>query len=239
MTAPQITSNFTPAETDLTAESTAYTPPETTSERRHTQATRAPRPGRIAALVGSRVCHDLISPLGAIGNGVELMGLTDGDRSSELDLISESVDNANARIRLFRIAYGTAANDQRVSRSEVLAILSAIARGGRFTYFWQIETDQPRVDVRAALLAVQCLEAAMPMGGDISVSLGDDGRWQLDASATRYNIDDALWSQMLTPSKPFDHTAAQVQFALLPTALRDAGRELSIDTGENTLSISF
>ena len=57
----------------------------------------------IAALVGSRICHDLISPIGAIGNGVELIGLTENTSSPELALISESVDNANARIRFFRV----------------------------------------------------------------------------------------------------------------------------------------
>ena len=53
----------------------------------------------LAALVGSRICHDLISPIGAIGNGVELLSLTDGDTGAEMDLINESVQNANARIR--------------------------------------------------------------------------------------------------------------------------------------------
>jgi histidine phosphotransferase ChpT len=62
----------------------------------------------IAALIASRICHDLISPIGAIGNGMELMALSSGQEQSspELDLISQSVENANARIRFFRIAYG-------------------------------------------------------------------------------------------------------------------------------------
>ena len=58
----------------------------------------------LAALVGSRICHDLISPIGAIGNGVELLALTDGDTGAEMELISESVQNASARIRYLRIA---------------------------------------------------------------------------------------------------------------------------------------
>ncbi|HMS96693.1 MAG TPA: histidine phosphotransferase, partial [Tabrizicola sp.] len=58
----------------------------------------------LAALIASRICHDLISPLGAIGNGVELLAM---ERAGpELDLLSESVAHANARIRLFRISFG-------------------------------------------------------------------------------------------------------------------------------------
>ena len=61
----------------------------------------------IAALIRSRICHDLISPIGAIGNGVELLTMSaSAGGSPELDLIADSVHNANARIRFFRIAYG-------------------------------------------------------------------------------------------------------------------------------------
>ena len=58
--------------------------------------------GELAQMVGSRLCHDLISPLGAIGNGVELLemspdfpGISD---SPELRLIAESVAAARARM---------------------------------------------------------------------------------------------------------------------------------------------
>ena len=55
-----------------------------------------PTSRHIAALLGSRICHDLISPIGAISNGVELMQMSGADSSPELALISESVESANA-----------------------------------------------------------------------------------------------------------------------------------------------
>ena len=42
----------------------------------------------IAALIGSRVCHDLISPIGAIGNGVQLLAISGGAAGAEMDLIT-------------------------------------------------------------------------------------------------------------------------------------------------------
>lgn len=66
----------------------------------------------IASLVGSRICHDLISPIGAISNGVELIGMTQGTDGAEMSLINDSVQNANARIRFFRVAYGSATPEQ-------------------------------------------------------------------------------------------------------------------------------
>ena len=70
----------------------------------------------LSALLGSRICHDLISPLGAIANGVELLQMSGAAASPEVALIAESVANANARIRFFRVAYGIASAGQRVGR---------------------------------------------------------------------------------------------------------------------------
>ncbi len=72
----------------------------------------------IASLIGSRISHDLISPIGAIGNGLELLSMS-GAGGPEVELISDSVANANARIRHFRIAFGLASAEQGTSRSEI------------------------------------------------------------------------------------------------------------------------
>lgn len=192
----------------------------------------------LAALVGSRICHDLISPLGAIGNGVELMSLTDGNTDAEMALITESVENANARIRFFRIAYGATSSDQMITRTEIMSVLAANARGGRFTYFWQVEGDQPRRDVRIAFLLLQCFETAFPIGGDIHVTQSG-GDWELSAIGSRMRLDDALWDTLQNPRSGFDHTAAQVQFALLPAVLSEGRRKLDIDFGEDKITVRY
>ncbi|MGB2202346.1 MAG: hypothetical protein ACPH5G_13525, partial [Pseudooceanicola atlanticus] len=50
----------------------------------------------IATLIGSRICHDLISPIGAIQNGIELLTM-EGKTGPEVALIEDSVRNASAR----------------------------------------------------------------------------------------------------------------------------------------------
>lgn len=192
----------------------------------------------LAALVGSRICHDLISPIGAIGNGVELLSLTDGDTGAEMDLINESVQNANARIRYFRIAYGAASQDQLISRSEILSILASTARGGRFTYFWQIQGDRQRRFVRCALLLMQCFESALPVGGDIHVEEDGDS-WQMRAEGTRLSLDTALWDSLTNSDMNYHYTAAQVQFALIPGFMQEAQRKLHITTTANSINARF
>ncbi|MBI1417988.1 MAG: histidine phosphotransferase [Limimaricola sp.] len=192
----------------------------------------------LPALIGSRICHDLISPLGAIGNGIELLHLTGTAEGAEMALISESVESASARIRFFRIAYGAAAPDQLISRAEVTAVLGASARGGRLSYMWEPADDQPRDAVRMVFLALQCLESAMPHGGDIAVRR-DGPDWQIVAEAARIRLDDDLWACLTTPRHRAAIGPAQVQFALLPEALAQAGRMLSLDIADGSVTLRF
>lgn len=192
----------------------------------------------LATLVGSRICHDLISPIGAIGNGLELLSLTDGDTGAEMALISDSVQNANARIRFYRIAYGAASADQMLGSNEVLSFISILARGGRFTYFWQVAGERPRREVRCALLLLQCFEAAMPIGGDIHVGFADDC-WVISAESPRFKIDESLWHHLAMGDRMQAYSASQVQFALVPGFLAEAGRRLKIKMGKDRIVAQF
>jgi len=64
----------------------------------------------LASLLCSRVCHDVISPVGAIANGIELLDEGTDDETSEIamDLIRSSAKNASARLQYARIAFGAA-----------------------------------------------------------------------------------------------------------------------------------
>lgn len=191
----------------------------------------------LTALVGSRICHDLVSPLGAIGNGVELLGLTGVAHSPEMALIVESVENANARLRFFRIAYGAAGADQRLGRAEIAATLTAASRSGRLSYFWEAEGDQPRAEVRAVFLLLQCLESALPHGGEVHVTR-DEG-WTVTGDSPRLKIDADLWDSLLNPRMRVSIGAAQVQFALLPDAVADLGRRLSLTLTPDRITVKF
>ena len=56
-------------------------------------------PQTLAELISSRLCHDLVNPLGAIGNGVELIDMTGSVRGPEMALIRDAVRDAQARLR--------------------------------------------------------------------------------------------------------------------------------------------
>lgn len=192
----------------------------------------------LTALVGSRICHDLISPIGAIGNGVELMSMDTSNSGPELTLISESVANANARIRFFRIAFGASSPGQRVGRPEALSILSDLTRGSRLSIDWQAPGDQARRDVKAAFLMIQCLETAMPYGGRITVSV-TDGIWHVVGEATKTRQDDRLWSALAQRAIPADLSPAQVHFALLARDLAAQDRQIALMLTETRIDARF
>lgn len=192
----------------------------------------------LATLVGSRICHDLISPLGAISNGVELMGMTQSKDGAEMALINDSVLNANARIKFFRVAFGDARADQFMGAADVRSILTANARGSRMTYHWRTEDKQRRTHVRVAFLVVQCFESALPRGGEIDVSVTDD-TWTLTASGPQQRWEADLWDALTNEFATVQHTAAMVQFALLPKAMATAGLTMELDRTEDRIVVTL
>jgi histidine phosphotransferase ChpT len=179
-----------------------------------------------SALIASRICHDLISPIGAIGNGVELLTMEQGGGTRpEFALIAASVANANARIRLFRIAFGAATGDQRIARNEVLSILTDLGHAGRITYAWTSTGDLSRREIRLVFLLLLCLETVLPYGGRVEVTQSDMG-WTIQADAQRTKLDPSLWAMLTDPAAQTPVEAAQVQFALVGRDLAQLGRAL-------------
>ncbi len=199
------------------------------------------RPAELTALLGSRICHDLISPLGAIGNGVELLAMSGAVAGPEMSLISESVDNASARIRFFRVAFGAAMTGQRIGREEVSSILNALSAGGRLSYAWQTPTDLSRREVKLAFLVLMCAEAAMPWGGRLTVTAdADDGPWLVRGEAARLRFDPPKWAILASgDAEPGEVSAAEVQFVLAPLAAEDSGRRIEVRFAESEINLQF
>lgn len=192
----------------------------------------------LSALIGSRICHDLISPLGAIGNGVELMALSGLDQSPEMMLIAESVESANARIRFFRVAFGAAGEDQAVGEAEISAILEGLARTGRQRVDWRVTGGGARLEVKLAFLAMLCLESAMPWGGTITVER-TEGRWTLTGAADRLRIADGLWAALGEPGAALQVSSSEVEFPLTRLAAQRIGRPLGTEVTETSIRITF
>ncbi|MBR9762958.1 MAG: histidine phosphotransferase [Rhodobacteraceae bacterium] len=195
----------------------------------------------LASLIGSRICHDLISPVGAIQNGLELLSLEGALRGPEMMLISESVSAASAKIRFMRIAFGMAGQGQKIGRGEVAGILDDLSQSGRITYDWTPTGDFERCQIQEVFLALLCVESAMPQGGVISVTRADKPgcNWEVSGPALAARPDPALWRVVEGREDGTAIAPAHVQFALLPALIRDRHGELDLLITEDSLTLRF
>ncbi len=193
---------------------------------------------QINALIGSRICHDLISPLGAIGNGVELLTMSGLNDAPEMALISESVDNANARIRFFRIAFGAANPGSMIGNAELKSVIAAQYRGNRLKIDWRLQDDVPRADAKLAFLLLQCLESTLPWGGKVQVTR-TSGTWNFFGNAERLKIDTPLWKLITTPGTEAEINASNVHFALVHDLAAQFGKSVTVNFAETSISVSF
>ncbi len=202
-------------------------------------ATLVNEAGALAALIGSRICHDLVNPVGAISNGVELLSMAPVDPDGpEIALVSESVAHAAARLRFFRVAFGVASPNQMLGRSETALILADTFGDSRMNVDWSIAEDQPRILVKVAFLLLQCIETALPRGGDVHVSANGDA-WRVEVSSDRLQADAALWSLLDGKALPETLRPAEVQFALAPRAAAGIGRKITARLAESQITLEF
>lgn len=191
----------------------------------------------LAALIGSRICHDLISPIGAVTNGLELMSMA-GGTGPELELVNESAANANARVRLFRLAFGQATTDQMTSGQELAAILRDVYGQSRLAVEWPSPANLPRADAQAIMLGLLCCEEALPKGGKIEV-IETENEWTLTAKGAAVAPDEKLWANLQRPSPDCDLAPANVQFALLPHLLAQRGKTCRFQLGESEVRLTL
>lgn len=192
----------------------------------------------VSALLGSRICHDLISPIGAISNGVELLLMDGAAKGPEMALVSESVAHANARIRFFRVAFGQTSKDQRIGQSEITGLLADMARGGRVAIDWQSPADLSRRETKLAFLALMCLETALTHGGRITVERGES-RWTVIGTGPRLRIDPHLWESLSNPLSEAEIGPGQVQFLLVPEEVARQHRRLTVEISPTEIRLTF
>src|ERR687893_2273638 len=132
----------------------------------------------LAALLCSRVCHDVISPVGAIVNGLEVLE-DDNDpsmREFALELIEKSARQASARLQFARLAFGAAGS---AGASIDLGDAEQVARGlfldDKISFAWSSPRLLfPKNRVKLLLNLVVIATNAVPRGGSIAVTVTGD-----------------------------------------------------------------
>lgn len=183
----------------------------------------APDSLELAALLCSRVCHDLISPVGAIVNGLEVLDDSPKpeDRDFALDLIRKSAKTASARLQFCRLAFGAAGS---AGAQIDLGDAQNMARGHLEDDRTKIAWNLPRVLLaknRAKLLLNMLVIAqqTIPRGGLLTVDPigeGDALSFRVTASGLNVRTPHAI-AEMLSngPKAAIDAHAVQPYYTRL------------------------
>lgn len=129
----------------------------------------------LAALLSSRICHDLVGPVGALNNGVEI--ISDGAdaelRNHAMSLIATSARQAAARLQFYRAAFGVGGSlGESAHLSELRDMTDRFLAGGRTTLEWTAEFDElDRRHLRLMMNLILIGVEALPRGGRLSVGL--------------------------------------------------------------------
>ncbi|MGL5839975.1 MAG: histidine phosphotransferase family protein [Sphingorhabdus sp.] len=128
----------------------------------------------LAALLCSRLCHDLLSPVGAMNNGLELLADEHDPemRKRCMDLLAESAKAAADKLKFFRLAFGAAGGfGSEVDPAEALAVIEPLVTGdGRTTLLWAVPSIlMPKKAIKILLNLVLVAKDALVRGGELHV----------------------------------------------------------------------
>jgi histidine phosphotransferase ChpT len=153
----------------------------------------------LAALLCSRVCHDLISPVGAIVNGLEVLdeGSDEETKTFALDLIRKSSSQASARLQYCRLAFGAAGSmGAQIDLGDAEGVARGFLEDNKTKLGWNLPRILlPKNRVKLLLNMLLLANQTIPRGGTLTVApigQGEGAGFQVVASGLNARIPQAV-----------------------------------------------
>jgi histidine phosphotransferase ChpT len=146
----------------------------------------------LAALLCSRVCHDLISPVGAVVNGIEVME-DDADEQTKafaVELIKKSATTASARLQFCRIAFGAAGSaGAAIDTGDAEGVARGMMEDDKTRLSWNLpRVLLPKNRVKLLLNLLLLAGGTIPRGGSLAVeSIGEGDGMGFKITSTGLN----------------------------------------------------
>lgn len=196
----------------------------------------------LAALLCSRVCHDIISPVGAINNGLELLDEGGADEDA-MNLIRQSARNASARLQFARIAFGAAGSaGMLIDTGDAEAVATSFLKNEKPELVWTgPRALLPKNKVKLLLNIILVANAAIPRGGRITVTLENletEPRFTLSSSGPMLRVPPKFLELHSghKPEEAIDAHAVQPYYTLL--LAREAGMTISIHATSEEITLT-
>jgi histidine phosphotransferase ChpT len=129
----------------------------------------------LAALLSSKICHDVIGPVSAINNGLEILDEEEDAQSKNyaLDVIRNVTETASARLQFARFAFGAAGSaGARIELANAESLCRGLLGNGKHKLVWRGTSGAMAKDkVKLLLNLVAAAPTAIPRGGEIEVNI--------------------------------------------------------------------
>ena len=199
----------------------------------------------LASFLSAKLCHDFISPAGAIVSGLDLLKDPSAQdmRDDAMALIDASAQKLVQIVHFARVAYGAATTSERFDAAELEGLVSDAFSQMRADLVWDVPVPTfEKPAARALLNLAQMGGAALPMGGTATISVRPEGE-VLTMTAESRGPRARLKAEMLTGLKGEqlnEGLAGQwIQGFWLAAVVREAGGTITVETGEDTVSLSI
>lgn len=152
---------------------------------------------RLAALLCTRLCHDVVGPIGAINNGLELLAETSGGGMDDevVDLIQHSAGESARRLKFFRAAFGLSRGSSGVAGvDDAKKLVEGLFEGGKVELDWfegplPVEPASGESLPQLLLNLTLCASECLPRGGRVAVRFVDqDGALAMRVVASGVSI---------------------------------------------------
>jgi histidine phosphotransferase ChpT len=193
-----------------------------------------------SAFLVSRVCHDLVGPLGAVVNGLEVLE-DERDaamRADALKIVTSSAEQALARLQFMRLAFGAAGSaGAELDLGEVGRLISGLIGTGRTSLEWdpphvQWPKDWAKLLMNAVLIGADCL----PRGGVVRVETDSQAPgFKVTATGTGVRVSEDVVRAL--QGEVSEHDARGVQPVLTFRLAKAINADLSITPRDGTVEL--
>jgi len=195
----------------------------------------------LAALLCSRVCHDVISPVGAIANGLEILAdETDEEmRSLAFDLVRRSASQASAKLQFCRLAFGASgASGSTLDLGEAGQIARLFVGEEKIRLDWSMPQEaRDKAQVKLALNLMLMGISAIPRGGVVSVS-GDGPGLMVSATGENAKLPEASTRLLAGDVDAGDIDARLVQVYYAMRLADQTGYRIEAEVGSGAVVIT-
>ena len=199
----------------------------------------------LAALLCSRVCHDVISPVGAIINGLEMLEEEkDADmRAMALDLVKKSATTASARLQFCRLAFGAAGSaGASIDTGDAEKVTRGLIGEGKVSLQWQgtrqlMAKNRVKVMLNLCLIAMACI----PRGGVVHVAIegaGDEPTFTVSARGANARLANSVPGALQGNPESGAVDAHAIQPFYTGLVARNCGLSLTLDLEADCVKVA-